>query len=155
MLFRMASTDQPPSPSDSRLLLDFVAGRDCTCPVCRYNVRDLTTAVCPECGCTLRLQVGTPTPRIGSILLLMSPLVAVAGIGLLFAITAVFYGPPPAWGFYVIEIAALVDLVGCFVIHRNRHRYMRRNRKTQALLILLSWVFHVLLLVVSIKFGAP
>ena len=137
------------------MLLDFVAGRDCPCPVCQYNVRDLTAAVCPECGCALQLQVGTPTPRFGLILLLMGPLAAVAGIGMFFGIAFLFEGAPPprVWGFHAIWLTGCFDLVGCIVIYRVRHLYMRRGRRSQVVLILLSWVFHVLILVVSIKFG--
>lgn len=35
----------------------FLADRDETCPVCQYNLRGLTRAVCPECGVALRMGV--------------------------------------------------------------------------------------------------
>ena len=139
--------------SCTRLLLEFVQGRDIPCPACRYNVRDLTAAVCPECGSTLRLQVGTPTPHFGLILLLMGPLVAVAGIGLFFGIVILIQGPPPTgfWGLYAVLLLACADIAGCIIIYRIRHLYMRRDQKVQVALVLLSWVFHVLVLFVSFK----
>lgn len=35
---------------DAEMLRMYLAGRDRECPMCRYNVRDLTSGVCPECG---------------------------------------------------------------------------------------------------------
>ncbi len=46
-------TTEPSGAADRVKLLAYVAGRDVGCPACEYNLRDLRTDVCPECGATL------------------------------------------------------------------------------------------------------
>ena len=48
--------------SDDRALVDYLAGRDVACPACGYNVRDLASGACPECGLELRLEVALAEP---------------------------------------------------------------------------------------------
>ena len=46
-----------PSSTDERAkLLAYVAGRDVGCPGCEYNLRDLKTGICPECGLGLDMD---------------------------------------------------------------------------------------------------
>lgn len=47
-------------------LQTFLANRDTPCPGCGYNLRDLTSPVCPECGDRLELRVNLAEPRLGS-----------------------------------------------------------------------------------------
>ncbi len=153
-LIGMTNAGQPPTGDDVRLLLEFVRGRDCSCPVCRYNLRDLTHPVCPECGCELRLQVGTVIPRVGLLLWAMGPLMIGAGLGAIFGIVALAAGFPSGWGFYVLLSLGILDLVACFAVYRGRHHFLRSSRRIQAAIILLDWAFHVLVVSVSIVFGA-
>lgn len=44
-------------------LREFLSGRDSNCPVCSYNLRDLQTQKCPECGSVLTPQVGAVEPN--------------------------------------------------------------------------------------------
>lgn len=37
-------------------LVAYLADHDAPCPGCHYNLRNLTTAVCPECGAKLTLE---------------------------------------------------------------------------------------------------
>lgn len=37
---------------------DFLRGRSAPCPKCGYDLRDLTTDTCPECGARLLLRLG-------------------------------------------------------------------------------------------------
>lgn len=46
-----------PAPADLELLRTYLAGRDTPCPVCGYNLRDLPSERCTECGTELRLHV--------------------------------------------------------------------------------------------------
>lgn len=39
-----------PTESDQQRLHDHLSTNDVPCPSCRYNLRGVTTAVCPECG---------------------------------------------------------------------------------------------------------
>src|SRR4051812_44145979 len=48
---------------DRKLLLQFLAGRDVECPQCRYNLRDLQSDLCPECGERIALRVQLVEPR--------------------------------------------------------------------------------------------
>jgi hypothetical protein len=44
---------------------EFLADRDVPCPACGYNLRDLSSARCPECGLALRLPL-TARPSRGA-----------------------------------------------------------------------------------------
>lgn len=47
------SDSPPPGPADA--LQVFLASRDVACPHCHYNLRDLNSSRCPECGFELTL----------------------------------------------------------------------------------------------------
>lgn len=57
------SAPQPAPDRDAELLRQFLAGRDVPCSECSYNLRDLATPKCPECGTVLHLQVATKDGR--------------------------------------------------------------------------------------------
>ena len=46
----------------ARLLRLYLARRDVRCPLCGYNLRNLTSARCPECGEIIELRVGLAKP---------------------------------------------------------------------------------------------
>lgn len=58
---------------DTGRLVDFLQDRDTPCPLCGYNLRNLTDNVCPECRHELLLTVGVTTPRFLWFLLAMTP----------------------------------------------------------------------------------
>lgn len=43
--------------NDEQVLVEWLRGRDASCPVCGYNVRSLEAPRCPECAAELRLGV--------------------------------------------------------------------------------------------------
>ena len=45
-----------------RELLAWLAGRDVSCPACRYNLRGLRVDRCPECGIAFELGLKASTP---------------------------------------------------------------------------------------------
>lgn len=49
------AADAPESP-----LSAYLASHDAPCPHCRYNLRGVTTGMCPECGREVRLSLETP-----------------------------------------------------------------------------------------------
>jgi hypothetical protein len=56
----------PPAPDRDHLALaSFLADRDHPCPLCAYNLRDLKSGACPECGHRLALRVSLAEPRQG------------------------------------------------------------------------------------------
>lgn len=56
------------SEAESRLefLKQFLAERDTPCPLCEYNLRGLTSDMCPECGSEVQVTVGLTEPRMGA-----------------------------------------------------------------------------------------
>jgi hypothetical protein len=121
--------------ADETALLDFLRDRDVACPLCRYNLRALTSPRCPECGRELRLTIGLVEPRQGAWLTGQIALTAPAGIGLMIIIVSAFSGWPEgnsrqglmdfAFLFHIAMIpAAAAWLVG-------RRRYMRLSRRIQ------------------------
>ncbi len=54
----MPAADQPGQPRPVReLLTEYLHGRNILCPSCGYNLRDVTTGICPECGTELMIHV--------------------------------------------------------------------------------------------------
>jgi hypothetical protein len=88
-------TDQAPGPADDgTALLNFVASRDMPCPACGYNLRMLSKPVCPECGLSLKLTVGSGEPfrRAWAIVLCLNAMVG--GAGLFFLLITLNAGGP-------------------------------------------------------------
>lgn len=53
----------PPDPNpDLGFLKQYLADRDTPCPNCRYNLRGVTTGLCPECGRPIALSVHDISP---------------------------------------------------------------------------------------------
>ena len=50
--------EQPDDTSADPLLVAFLRDRDAYCPLCKYNLRALTSPRRPECGKALLLVVG-------------------------------------------------------------------------------------------------
>src|SRR5437870_2661971 len=77
--------NQPAETSpDDAWVIEFVRDRDRACPLCGYNVRNLTTARCPECGHRLRLQVQPLHTHLGAWVMGISALIGSAAIGIFF-----------------------------------------------------------------------
>src|SRR3954469_21126167 len=79
---------------DAEALVGFVRERDVACPLCRYNLRGLTSARCPECGRELRLSVGLLEPRQGAWLLAQIAVTAAAGVGFIALFSTAMHGWP-------------------------------------------------------------
>src|SRR3954468_17440650 len=80
--------------ADAHALVAFVRERDVTCPLCRYNLRGLTSTRCPECGRELRLTVGLVEQRQGAWLTAQIAVTAAAGIGVLVLLMILTQGWP-------------------------------------------------------------
>jgi hypothetical protein len=76
-------TEVPPSPSDVEYLLVYLRTHDAMCPLCRYNLRNLTVPRCPECGREIRLSVGLKEPYLRAMVMLLVAVCLSAGGGLL------------------------------------------------------------------------
>jgi hypothetical protein len=120
--------------ADETALLDFLRDRDVACPLCRYNLRALTSPRCPECGRELRLSVGLVEPRQGAWLTGQIALTAAAGIGVMIIIVSAFSGWPEGSNHRLLNFAfishiAMIPVAAIWLA--GRRRYMRMRRKAQ------------------------
>src|SRR5262247_357011 len=60
----------PPDPPQGVPLLK---DRSWPCPRCAYDLRNIQSAKCPECGEPLVLKIGSPRLRFGWLVLAMAP----------------------------------------------------------------------------------
>jgi hypothetical protein len=142
--------DNTPLSSAKRLLLAYLAEHDVPCPVCHYNLRNLTHDVCPECGQQFRLTVGAVNVRFGALLLFLAPMIAVSGLAFLFlCIVCIDPGPMP-FGAYVILVTGTLDVLAAFVAYRRRVSFLVQPRNTRALLIGLAWMANITIVGLSI-----
>jgi hypothetical protein len=138
--------------ADETALLDFLRDRDVACPLCRYNLRALTSARCPECGRELRLAIGLVEPRQGAWLTGQIALTAAAGIGLLIIIVFAVNGWPEGNQHRLLNFAFLyhitmIPVAAVWLI--GRRRYMRLSHRIQwsgAALTIAAVVFGLVLL---------
>src|SRR4051812_33678965 len=125
------------STDDASALVAYLRDRDEPCPLCRYNLRGLTGARCPECGRALRLSVGLVEPLLGPWLLLTVPLVACAGLGVfgVFGLAKSGWprdGEPIGLKIALVRFIASIPLALAAVIMRPR--FLRLPRRRQWLL---------------------
>ena len=132
-----AGEHHPPTPDPHELLRAFLAARGGYCPRCRYDLRGLTSDVCPECRVRLYLTVGTPDPPDGmymSAMILNTVGIATSVFLMLFAL--LFAAP---WGvgegvlLLLLLAGSLAALhVGVAVaLVRKRRAYWRMTRRAQ------------------------
>lgn len=126
----------PDPTADRAALLDFLAERDIDCPVCAYQIRGLTSERCPECGASLRLQVGSLDLRLGpwltGLLSIALPFGLFAIILAIFLIDLVFdsgRSRGPGLGRFILGVvvygSGLAAMIGV------RRRFWSRRRQTQ------------------------
>jgi hypothetical protein len=125
-----------PSATEEDLLLAYLKDRDAACPLCGYNVRNLTIPRCPECGRELRLHVGLADPFLAAWILSMTAVALAAGAGLFFTPFVIAYGWPEdePWSFNLaigVCIAAIPVMLITVVARRG---FMRLERRLQWLL---------------------
>ncbi|MEW6253410.1 MAG: hypothetical protein AB1716_22435 [Planctomycetota bacterium] len=126
------------------LLVQFLAGRDTPCPVCRYNLRDLTSDRCPECGALLELGVGSLQARFGALVLAITPSVMTLTLALLIYALCLDRGLPPAelWNVWATMLLGPLDAGAAAWLYSRRVWFMRRSRAAQWRLVGLTWVLH-------------
>lgn len=132
----------PPSTPDPHLLA-YVAGRDVECPVCKYNLRDLPSDRCPECGQSLMLRLAQVEPRLRLWLAMLVPLLLGGGLGSLFLVLCIKWGLPRV-GAVPVLLFGLMFPVGLVAL-RSRRWFLRRTSLTQWSLVAASIVANVVL----------
>ncbi len=135
-------SDSETRPTDESMLLDFLRGRDAPCPLCGYNLRDLTQPVCPECRQDLMLAVGVRR-------LLLVPLLVTVAPGCFSGIAAcilmypmIFFGPAPlpiylVWTFGAASGAATIWLT------LRRYAFLRQPPRVQWYWAAAVWAVHL------------
>ncbi len=149
----------PADPSADDHLLRFVAGRNVACPGCGYNVRDLRTDRCPECGDQLELSLRLAEPRQGALIAGLVGLAAGAGLGgllLIYAaimIVVVDRGGRLPMRFLGINAAGFLAHGGVLLLWvRNWSRIRRLNPQGRRLLVILCWAMPLTFVVLFAKF---
>lgn len=129
-------------------LLNFLHERDVNCPTCQYNLRNLTSDTCPECGEVIELRIGSTSGMrtwalVGTISMALGAGFQVS-LALLIAIVTFFRGMPPR-GIGLTAVVAFVFFLFHSVILmiwiRQHHQIARRNTnrvKRIAILMLLA-----------------
>jgi hypothetical protein len=132
------ATEPGPPASELELLRRYLAGRDVLCPQCKYNLRDLSGTICPECGEELVLRVQPVEPRQAAPLAGVITLSLGAGFNLLLLLfIAIEYvhggadGTPPApiMLHTVIGSAVMSGLVGLWLWQWRRIRRLDPYRR--------------------------
>lgn len=137
------------------LLVEMLRRHDVPCPVCRYNLRNLTGNVCPECGQAFTLRVGSGTPRFGMLLLFLAPMLMTAGAALFLGVAVAVLLLPSVfpWGFHLILASGSLEALAAFVIYRKRSTFLRRSRIVQLLLTGFMWAVNLAIFVVAYVYG--
>jgi hypothetical protein len=133
--------------SDADLLLDFVRDRDVPCPLCRYNLRALTTPVCPECRHPLALAVGIPRLRFEWLIAAVTPctfsgLAALLLIIPIIAVPATGGGSAPP-GIYLLDAFGWMSGAAGVTLILRRYAFLRLSLVAQRLIALTIWGIHL------------
>lgn len=149
-------------PDPGAEVVAFLAGRCAPCPRCEYDLRDIPSAVCPECAEPLILKVGSPRARFGWFILAMAPgcFSGVAACFLAVPITisivqAFPFNPGIPWPILGAEVFGLTSAGSVWLMYRHRQRILSRSTKRQALLAAAIWAVHIaafVLLIVAMNF---
>ena len=116
-------TDDP----DAAMLRDHLARHDADCPNCGYNLRNLASDRCPECGTAVELRVGYRDAHSALWLAALVPATLVAGVGLLWGLLTILNGPPA--GRYRFAFAyAMASGAVPLVVMATRERFLRLGR---------------------------
>ncbi len=103
----MTNAARPPADADT-LLLEFLRDRDAACPLCGYNLRNLSGTTCPECRELLSLSVGFRKPRFGWFVVAIAPGIFSGICAALMMIPLVGFSlfsanPPAPWPVWILN----------------------------------------------------
>lgn len=140
-----------------RRLLDFLQHHDASCPLCGYNLRQLTQPRCPECNQELRLRVGLRRLRLGYLLATLTPMtfsgICAALLLLPMGASSMFGGGPLPWQVIALDLFGWMSGFGAVGLLVCRHAFLRLTLRTQRLWAAIVWALHIaafLLLVLSV-----
>ncbi len=157
----MTNAARPPADGD-KLLLEYVRDRDAPCPLCGYNLRDLSTPTCPECREALSLTVGFRKPRFGWLLVTVTP-GAFSGIAaallLIPMVGSLFFSPnsPAQWPIWGVDAFGWLSGVSALVLVKYRYAFLRQPQAAQRVWAVMAWAIHfaafAVFMAIAILFG--
>lgn len=131
-------------------LLEFLHGRDVPCPLCGYNLRDLTRPLCPECRNELMLTVGVTRPNFLWFLLTVTPCTfsgIAAGLLLIpLVLSTVLGGGTPQPEIFALDAFGWLSGLAGVVLVRKRFAFLRQTTNWQRVCTAAVWGIHVLAL---------
>ena len=109
----MSDTATATATATDEFLRRYLADRDAECPGCGYNVRGLTTDICPECGQALVLSLRVREPKQAAMIAGLVGLSMGAGFGgllLVYLAIVIIVGSPgtPPEMFWIVNTAGLI-----------------------------------------------
>lgn len=133
-------------------VIAFLTNRSAPCPRCAYDLRDIQTAKCPECGEALILKVGSARPRFGWLVLAMAP-GCFSGVAALFVMIPIIMTVgrtfPPGqglpWPVVIADVFGFLSAASVGVMYAYRHRLMAWRNKKQGLFAAGVWGVHILM----------
>ncbi len=142
----MTTADRQPADGD-KLLLEYVRDRDAPCPLCGYNLRDLSTPTCPECREALSLTVGFRKPRFGWLLVTVTP-GAFSGIAATFLIIplvgSLLFPPSSApWQLWGVDAFGWLSGLAALVLVKYRYAFLRLPQAAQRVWAVMAWAIHI------------
>lgn len=118
--------------ADINHLIEFLKDRDAACPQCQYNLRNLTSSRCPECGREVQLGVTLVEPDLRPWIGIMVSVSAAAGVGLFWCAGLIFGGPPPR-GVLAALFMQIVAIPAVPILVAKRRAFMKWSIKTQSI----------------------
>ena len=135
-------------------LLEFLHGRDVLCPLCGYNLRDLTEIRCPECHQDLSLTVGAPRLRFGWLIVAIIPSMfsGIAAGFLLIPIVGMLFtgGERPPWPIVAADSFGWLSTIAALLVLHKRYLFLRQPQAAQRSWAVGAWVLHVGVFVVLV-----
>lgn len=154
MKAELPSTISSPLSDPDAEVVAYLRGRSCPCPRCGYDLRDIKSARCPECGEPLVLKIGSPRIRFGWLVLAMVP-GCFSGVAAMFVLIPVFVtirdrlpaGQGAPWPVMVADAFGFLSAASVALMYRHRHRFMSWPIRRQAAFAAGVWATHVLMFV--------
>lgn len=145
-----STTTRPPHGTETEVVA-FLRGRSVPCPRCAYDLRDNTSATCPECGEPLVLKIGSPRARFGWLVLAMAP-GCFSGVAATFVMVPILIAigrPVPTsqampWPIMAADAFGFMSAASVAVMYHHRHRIMAWIPRRQAFFAAGIWATHVL-----------
>jgi uncharacterized paraquat-inducible protein A len=139
---------KPPADGDDvEHLLAFLRDRDVACPLCGYNMRNLTRPQCPECRQTLELTVGAQRVRLGPLVALLAPSIfsgiAAVLLALPIVIVPLVEGSRPPWTIVALDGFGWLSGVAGLILWKCRGRILAAPVARQLVYVVASWLMHL------------